>query len=84
MKLFSVHDIKANFHMNPQTYRTQEEAIRAFRTACEQEGSQFKTNGEDFTLLYIADWNIDTGEIDPIKPQLLANGAEFSNNTLEA
>ena len=70
--------------MNPQTYRTTEEAIRAFRTACEQEGSQFKQHGEDFTLLYIGDWDVDTGEISPIKPQPLANGAEFNNNNLEA
>lgn len=65
--------------MNPQTYRTSEEAIRAFRTACEQEGSQFQVHGEDFTLLYIGDYCIDTGDINPVKPQMLANGSEFSS-----
>lgn len=82
--LFSVHDNKAQYYMPPQTYRTVEEAIRAFRTACEQKDSQFNVHGGDFTLVRIANWDMDSGEINPIKPELLANGADFTNNSEEA
>lgn len=82
-KIYSVNDNKANYYLPPMVMRNHDEAIRSFKTACEQEGSQFKTHPNDFTFVCVAEWDEDTGTVIPLeKPLILANGGDFVENNM--
>lgn len=78
MKIFSVHDVKAEAYFNPLCYKTVAEAIRAFSTSCKDTNSQFYQYPSDFTL-------VELGEFDEISasiathsaPRILAHASEF-------
>ncbi len=81
MKLYSVHDNKAQYYLAPQAYRNSGEALRAFESATKQQGSQFNSYPSDFTLLEIGSYDDQTAEIIPLeKPIILANGNDFTDN----
>ena len=58
MKIFTVRDMKADYYMNPVTYKSTGEALRAFEQACKDKESQFNQFPSDFCL-------IELGEFDP-------------------
>ena len=78
MKLFAVHDNKAQIHLNPLTFRNAGEALRAFETTCKDTNSQFNMYPQDYSLLEIGEYDSDTGSITCYeKSNILANGSDF-------
>lgn len=80
MKLFSVHDIKAQTYLNPTTFRNSSEAMRAFETTVKQKDSQFNLYPNDYSLVELAEWDSDAGMIKAYdKPQHLIVASELLN-----
>lgn len=80
MKLFSIHDSKAEFYMNPMTFKNAGEANRAFETTVNQPESQFGLYPSDFTLVEIGVFEDETGRIIPHEtPIILCNATDFNN-----
>jgi len=78
MKLFSVHDIKAQTYLNPQTYRNQGEALRSFETAVKQKDCPFNMYPHDYSLVELGSWDSDKGTIIPHEsPQHLIVASEL-------
>lgn len=65
MKLFSVHDIKAQTYLNPNVFRSSAEALRAFETTVKQPDTQFHMYPNDFSLVELGSWDSDSGLIQP-------------------
>lgn len=80
MKIFSVHDSKAEAYLPPIYFKTAGEAIRAFESSCAESSSNFYKYPADFTL-------VELGEFDELsasiathqKPKILANAAEYKH-----
>lgn len=78
MKMYSIHDSKAEAYLPPIFMRTAGEAIRTFEQTCKDPNSQFSKFPADFTL-------VELGEFDELsahiathdKPRILANASEF-------
>lgn len=78
MKVFSVHDIKAETYLQPIFFKTAGEAIRGFQTACKDINSNFHAYPADFTLVELGEFNSDTGLITSHQiPRILSNASEW-------
>lgn len=78
MKIFSVHDSKAEAYLSPIYFRTKGEAIRAFETTCKDPTSQFNQYPTDFTLVELGEFNESTSEILSLsKPLSLSHASEY-------
>lgn len=79
MKLFSIHDAKAEFHQNPFFARTKEEAKRLFAQAVNDTApnNQFNQSPADFTLFEVGNFDEVSGELTPLPKTSLGNGLEF-------
>lgn len=53
-------------------------AIRDFRVLCQDNPKK-----DDLKLWHIGEMDTETGEINPIRPQLLEKGASYDQNTLD-
>lgn len=81
MKIFSVHDSKAEAYLAPIYFRTKGEAIRAFETTCQDETSQFHKYPSDFTLVELGEFNETTSAITPlIAPLHLSHASEYKKS----
>lgn len=80
MKLFSIHDAKAEAYLNPLTMQSKGEAVRAFDQACQDKESNFYKYPHDFTLVELGTWDQLTARIDLYSsPVILHNASEFVN-----
>lgn len=78
MKIFSVHDSKAEAYLTPIYFRTKGEAIRAFESTCQDKDSQFNKYPSDFTLVELGDFNELTSLITSLPiPLTLSHASEF-------
>jgi hypothetical protein len=78
MKIFSIHDSKAEAYLPPIYFKTAAEAIRAFSTACEDSQTQFFKYPADFTLVELGEFDEPTASIATHKlPRILSNASEF-------
>jgi len=85
MKLFSVHDSKAQNYFNPITHRNAGEALRAFETTVKDVKSLFHMYPSDFTLVELGSFDTDTGSITTHKsPVILANASDFQSQSLQS
>lgn len=81
MKLFSIHDSKAETYSPPLAHRTAGEAMRSFETTIKGGDTILSKSPSDFTLCELAAWNMETGGIEPYeKPKILANGTDYVQN----
>lgn len=79
MKIYCVHDVKAEAFMNPVYYRTKGEALRAFETTCKDSSSQFNKFPSDFTMYELGEFNEFNGSFNiHEKPLHMANASEFT------
>jgi hypothetical protein len=78
VKMYSVYDVKAEIFSSPHFMGSDGVAIRSFSTACEDENSQFYKYPTDFSLYVVGEFNIETGEISPLKPKQICNASEFT------
>lgn len=80
MKLFSVHDSKAEAYLQPIYFKSTGEAIRAFQTTCNDEKSQFNQYPSDFTLVELGSWDELTAKIiTHDQPRILTNASEYKH-----
>lgn len=80
MKIFSVHDCKAEAYLPPIFMKTKVEAIRAFQTTVESSDSQFHKYPADFTLVELGEFDETTAAISALDiPLILANASEFKH-----
>lgn len=76
-KLYSVRDEKACFFASPFPASTNGEAIRSFSDATQDPNTLISKYPADFTLYYVADFNEETGEVNPVIPSVIAKGSDF-------
>jgi hypothetical protein len=78
MKMFCIHDSKAEAYMSPFYFKTKAEAIRAFSASCQEPDSNLSKFASDYTLVEIGEFNETTAEINThLSPIILANASEF-------
>lgn len=65
MKLFTVHDAKAEYYLAPFMQRNKGEAIRNISRAVQDENSTFHVDPSSFTLVELAEYDQDKGVITP-------------------
>lgn len=68
MKVFSIHDKKAEGFNTPFFQSTFGLAERAFKEATKDESTTICKNKEDFSLYYIGEFDHTTGQITPVQP----------------
>lgn len=81
MKLcvFAVYDSKVRMFAKPLSARTIEEGRRAFKHISTDKDTEVCASPSDYTLFYIADFDQETGELQP-----LPNGHVSMGTGLEA
>ena len=78
MKIFSVHDSKAEAYLPPIFFKTAGEAIRAFETSCRDENTNLFRYPSDFTLVELGEFDEPSASIATHKiPKILCNAAEY-------
>lgn len=78
MKIFTVHDNKAQAYFPPMTMKSSAEAIRSFDQACQDINSNFNKYPSDFILMEIGTFDEQTGQINPLQsPIILASASEY-------
>nr|WAE43593.1 MAG: nonstructural protein [Microviridae sp.] len=78
MRIFTVHDSKAEAHLPPFYMKTKAEAMRAFESTVQDKESQFHKYPSDFTLLELGEFDeISASICTHAKPLILANAAEY-------
>lgn len=78
MKIFSIHDSKAEAYLAPIYFKTPAEAIRAFSTACEDTSTSFYKYPSDYTLVELGEFDEVTASICTHNtPRILSNASEF-------
>ena len=83
MKIFSVHDSKAEAYLPPIYFKTSAEAIRAFESSVQDEKTQFNKYASDYTLVELGLFDENSGTITTSQiPRILANASEFKKTNL--
>lgn len=78
MKMFSIHDSKAESYGQPMCFKTKAEAIRAFTTWSQEPESNLCKFAPDYTLVEIGEFDETTAAINTHNsPIILANASEF-------
>lgn len=78
MKIYSIHDSKANYYLNPIMFRSNGEALRSFEQVVKDEKSQFNKSPADFTLVELGNFNPDDAATEMLpKPNILINASDF-------
>ena len=78
MKMYSVFDVKAAAYHRPVTYVNDATAARDFGVAANDRGTEIGSHPEDFSLVYVGEFNPDTGEIKvPQKLHVVATAASM-------
>lgn len=73
----AVLDMSAQIYDDPFTEQTVESAIRAFRLACETEGTKLNRFPEDFALYHIGDFDKERGVVIPKEPSKIASATSY-------
>ena len=68
LRIFTVYDQKARYHLKPFLMQTKEEAIRAFTDAANDQSVDIGRHPEDYTLMEIGGFDDATAEIIPQIP----------------
>lgn len=63
LKMFTIHDSKADAYLNPFYARSTGEAIRMFEQAMNDANSQFATSPQDYSLWELGQFTDITAEI---------------------
>jgi len=66
MKLFTILDVKANHFLKPMVEPSTAQAMRAFEVAANNPDSTFSMFPDDFALMEIASFDVQTGSISPL------------------
>ena len=77
LRMFSVHDQKAEVFLPPFFVPTKGIATRAFADCINSETHQFGKHPADYTLFYMGDFDDNTGQYDQGVKQSIGNGVEY-------
>lgn len=75
-KMFSIYDEKARAHLPPFILPEEGMAIRTFADCVNDGDHQFGKHPHDYTLIKIADFDDEHGQITPDR-QTVGNGIEY-------
>lgn len=64
MKIFTIHDTKADSHLQPFFAENQDVAVRLLRDPCKDAGHNFCKHAGDYHLYLIGEFHEDKGEIE--------------------
>lgn len=78
LKMFAIHDSKAEAYLPPMFYPTSAMAIRAFTQAANAEDHEFNTHAGDYTLFELGAFDQLTGKLNsPLAPINLGTAHTF-------
>lgn len=77
LKMISVRDSKVDAYNAPRAFRSLEEAIRAFRAACQDPESDFGRFPEDYSIWYTANFDDEDAEFTPVPKTCLAQAVDL-------
>lgn len=81
IRIFSIHDSKAEAFMNPFYSPTAGTAIRMFTASINTPDHEFHKYSADYTLFELGSWNEDTGKFTLHKaPRTLGNAIQYRTN----
>lgn len=81
LNLYTIRDIKADFHMPPFTARTKGEAIRMLQATLNDPNHQFSKFPDDYQLHFVGIFNETTGVIEPLESiEYIGNGVDFKQS----
>ena len=78
MKLFSIHDSKAETYGQPMCFKTTAEAIRNFQSWCREPESNLFKFSSDYSLLELGEFDESTGNITTHQARIISNASEFN------
>lgn len=82
MKLFTIHDSKAESYGQPMCFKTTAEAIRNFGSWCKDPESNLHKFATDYSLLEIGEYDESNGKITTHDLRIIANAAEFIQSSI--
>jgi hypothetical protein len=78
LKVFSIHDQKAEAYNTPFFQKTKGEALRNFTTGVNDPKTTLNQYPEDFDLWEMGDWDDQTGKFEPYEtPKHIAKAIEM-------
>jgi len=78
LKMFSIHDQKANAYITPFFLPNEGMAIRAFSDSINDPNHAFSRHPDDYTLFEIGTFGDTEGHLEPhTKPVSLGNGVQY-------
>lgn len=69
MRIYTVHDSKAEAYLQPFFAANDAVAMRYLETAANDSGHEFARHAEDYTLFEIGGFDETTGNMDPVHPR---------------
>lgn len=79
--MYTIYDVKAKAYLMPIFMATDAIAVRSFTNAINQEGHQFNTNPEDYTLHRIGLFDDETAQMQTSDPELIISGLQALNSS---
>lgn len=76
--IYCVRDLAANSFLAPFMAVSDEVALRQFAFAFKDDRSIMAANPGDFELFRIADFNQESGRIDPVDKIMIARGTDYA------
>lgn len=77
MKMFTIHDTKAESYGQPMCFKTTAEAIRNFGVWCKDPESNLNKFSSDYSLIELGEFDESNGEIKTHQLRIIANASEF-------
>ena len=74
IKIYAVHDSKAEAYLQPYFAATAGIAVRSFVDCVSDSNHPFGKNPEDYTLFYLGEFDDVTGKLDTSSPTSVGNG----------
>jgi len=83
MKIYVIHDSKADAFMQPFFLNEDEQAIRGFSDSVNNQESPFHNHAGDYTLYKIGDYSEETGTIQGMDKTSLVNGIDVKKQSTD-
>lgn len=77
VKVFAIHDVKAEAYMSPFFMPAVGLALRAFKDLVGDEKSQISKHPSDYTLYLVGEFDDGSGVLSGVGPTRLASGVEM-------
>lgn len=79
MKIITCYDSKTESYLNPLTYMTNADAIRAFSDEVKDSNSRLNKHPEDYSLILIGEFDQFSGKLTSCDHVILCNASEYKN-----